>query len=159
MPDLTKLTNRELQNLIDNHRRKNATDKPLYADAMTEYHRRHGGELSLECTIAYIRKAASEMRFVSYGELAEANGATWDKVRYPMNDHLWVLVDYARRRGWPMLSAMIVNKQHVQTGQMEDATLTGFVEAARALGYVITDQKAFLREQQSLCFQWGLSQV
>jgi hypothetical protein len=79
-------------------------------------------------------------------------------VRYPLNSHLWVLVDYAKRRGWPMLSAIIVNKKHVATGDMEEPTLEGFVEAARALGYTVTDRLRSLREQQEKCFEWGRTQ-
>ena len=75
-----------------------------------------------------------------------------------MNSHLWVLIDYAKRRGWPMLSAIIVNKQHVGYGSMEGPTLAGFVEAARALGYNVIDGPTFLREQQELCFDWGKTQ-
>jgi hypothetical protein len=57
-----------------------------------------------------------------------------------------------------MLSAIIVNKQHVTTGDMDEPTLTGFVEAARALGYVVTDATEFLKQQQELCFRWGRTQ-
>jgi hypothetical protein len=53
--------------------------------------------------------------------------------------------------GWPMLSAIVVNKPNVQTGDMEPETLRGFVAAARELGYPITDQVAFLKEQQHAC--------
>jgi hypothetical protein len=88
MTDAAKLSDEQLKNLIDNHRRAGATDRPLYASAMDEFHRRHGGELNLTTTLRYLQAAASEGRFVSYGELAAANGVSWDKVRYPMNTHL-----------------------------------------------------------------------
>jgi hypothetical protein len=155
MTDATKLSDEQLKNLIDNHRRAGATDRPLYASAIDEFNRRHGGELDLTTTLRYLRAAASEGRFVSYGELAAANGVSWDKVRYPMNTHLWVLVDYAKRRGWPMLSAIIVNKKHVATGEMDEATLSGFIEAARGLGHPVTGAVTFLKQQQEQCFEWG----
>jgi hypothetical protein len=33
--------------------------------------------------------------------------------------------------------------------------LKGFIGAARLLGYVITDEEAFLREQQNKVFAWA----
>lgn len=38
---------------------------------------------------------------------------------------------------------------------MEPTTLKGFVEAARALGYVAADEMGFLREQQERVFTWA----
>lgn len=155
MVDVTKLDDQGLKNLMENHRRLRATKKPLYGEASREWNRRHGGGLNLDTSIAYLRAAAREGRFVSYGELAEANGATWDKVRYPMNAHLWALVEHAHHRGWPMLSAMVVNKKNTQTGDMDPETLAGFVGAAADLRHDVSDPQTFLREQQRLCFEWG----
>jgi hypothetical protein len=157
MIDVAKLDDDGLKNLVENHQVKRATDQPLYQAAVQEMHRRHGGGLSVDRSLAYLRAAAAERRLVSYGELAEANGAVWDKARYPMNTHLWALVCLARSKGWPMLSAMIVNKQNVATGAMEPDTLTGFAKAAEDLGYEVTDRVAFLKEQQEACFRWGAS--
>jgi hypothetical protein len=153
--DVTKLDDQGLKNLMENHRRLGATHAPAYGAASREWNARHGGGLSLEVSLAYLRQAAREGRFVSYGELADANGASWDKVRYPMNAHLWALVEHAHHRGWPMLSAMIVNKSHRDSGEMEPETLSGFIKAARVLKYDVGDPSAFLKSQQALCFQWG----
>lgn len=155
MIEVKKLDDQGLKNLMENHRRLGATSEPAYGAASREWNTRHGGGLDLETSLAYLRKAARERRFVSYGELAQANGAIWDKVRYPMNAHLWALVEHANHLGWPMLSAMIVNKPHRETGGMEPETLAGFVAAAEALRYDVADPEAFLREQQELCFAWG----
>ena len=56
-----------------------------------------------------------------------------------------------------MLSAIVVNKPNVSTGEMEDETLKGFIKAARQLGYEITDDEAFLKEQQQRVFEWAKS--
>jgi hypothetical protein len=72
-----------------------------------------------------------------------------------MNPHLWSLVEYAHRKGWPMLSAVVVNKPNVASGNMEPETLKGFIAAARELGVSITDERAFLRDQQRLVFEWA----
>lgn len=76
-------------------------------------------------------------------------------MHYAIGGHLWNLVEYDYRKGWPMLSAIVVNKPNVESGRMEPETLKGFVEAARALGYPVTDEEVFLREQQRLVFEWA----
>jgi predicted component of type VI protein secretion system len=52
-----------------------------------------------------------------------------------------------------MLSAVVVNKQHINSGDMEPDTLKGFIGAAQELGYKIDDSNRFLREQQEKCFE------
>jgi hypothetical protein len=54
-----------------------------------------------------------------------------------------------------MLSAVVVNQPNVESGALEPETLRGFIAAARELGYSITDQEAFLREQQARVFEWA----
>ena len=155
--EITKLSDEQLKNLIDNHRRKLATDSLTYLDALAEQARRNGQGLDFNKSFSIIRRAAAERRFVSYKELADASGADWNRVHYSIGGHLWSLVEYAHRRGWPMLSAIVVNKQNVATGNMEPETLKGFLAAASDLGYLITDEEAFLREQQGRVFEWASS--
>ena len=38
---------------------------------------------------------------------------------------------------------------------MEPDTLKGFIGAARQLGYEVTNDEAFLKEQQNLVFEWA----
>ena len=92
---------------------------------------------------------------MSYKDLADASGADWSKVHYSIGEHLWSLVEYAHLKGWPMLSAIVVNKPNVATGSMEPETLKGFIAAAKELGFSITDQEAFLRDQQNRVFEWA----
>ena len=40
--DVTNLSNQELKNIIENHRRKNATDSATYLEALAEHGRRAG---------------------------------------------------------------------------------------------------------------------
>lgn len=156
--DYTKLTDDQLKNVINNHRNKGATGLDSYGQAMTEFHRRHAPKLDIDKSLRAIYAAASGGRFISYGDLAAANGANWNEVRYPMNDHLWVLVDHAHRKGWPMLSAIVVNKDNIASGDMDPGTLAGFVRAATELGHSVTDPRGFLVSQQAACFQWGKKQ-
>ena len=41
---------------------------------------------------------------------------------------------------------------------MDPPTLKGFIGAARELGYTITDEQAFLKEQQDRVFAWAQGQ-
>lgn len=72
-----KLSVVELENLIQNHRKKRATDAPLYADALRELERRRGKGLDFDKSFRIIRQAAAERRFISYKDLADASGADW----------------------------------------------------------------------------------
>ena len=72
-----------------------------------------------------------------------------------MNTHLGDIIRYAKHRGWPMLSAIVVNKQHLDDGKMEPTTLKGFIEAAKLLGYDVVDPQDFLAQQQKECFEWA----
>jgi hypothetical protein len=67
------------------------------------------------------------------------------------------LVEYAHRRGWPLISSIVVNKPNVGSGSMESDTLKGFIAAAHLLGYPVTDEVEFLRDQQSRVFAWASS--
>jgi len=153
--DVVALADQQLKALIDNHRQKAATDRAVYINALAEHARRTGHGLDFDKSFDVIRRAAAESRFVSYKELADASGANWNRVHYSIGHHLWSLVEYAHRKGWPMLSAIVVNKDNVDTGDMEPETLRGFLVAARQLGFSITDEQAFLREQQRHVFEWA----
>ena len=155
MRPLTELSDKELQILIENHKKKDATHLPSYVSVLNEIHRRNDNRLDLKRSIAYLKTKAAQNEFVTYGELAEANGCSWNEVRYPMNTHLWVLVEHAKLQGLPMLSAMIVNKAGKANGKMEPETLKGFVAAAKALKYPVLDELEFLERHQLACFAWG----
>lgn len=153
--DITKLSDDQLKNLIENHRKQKATSAPAYLDALREMQVRKGKGLEFDKSFRIIRAAAKDHRFLSYKELADASGADWNQVHYSIGAHLWDLIEFADRQGWPMLSAIVVNKPNVSSGTMEPETLKGFTAAARDLGYAITDEEAFLREQQAKVFAWA----
>mgnify|MGYP001467985536 CR=1 FL=1 len=148
-------SDQQLRNVIENHRKNGRLHEPYYLAAMEELARRKGHGLDFNKSFDLIRKAAAEGRYLSYKELADASGSDWSKVRYAVNTHLGDLIDYAHGKGWPLLSAIVVNQQNVATGEMEPATLKGFIEAARALGYAVADEKEFLHEQQKRVFAWA----
>src|SRR5262245_24391451 len=143
--DVTLFSDDQLENFIRNHRDKNATHLPEYHLALEERARRKGNGLDFNKSFRAIRKAAMEHRFISYGELAEQSEAEWTKVRYAMNQHLGDLVEFAHRKGWPLLSTIVVNQSNLETGELEPSSLKGFVTAARLLGIPVTDERTFLR--------------
>lgn len=145
----------QLRNVIDNHRTNGKLNETYYLDALEELARRKGHGLDFQKSFELIRKAAVEHRFLSYKALADESGADWSKVRYAVNGHLGDLIDYAHGKGWPLLSAIVVNQKHLATGDMEPTTLKGFVEAARGLGYAVTDETEFLRGEQQRVFDWA----
>jgi hypothetical protein len=108
--DLETLSSGQLENLIANHRRKRAIDAPLCIDALRELEKRKGKGLDLEMSLSIILQAARKARFVSYRELADANGADWSQVRYAIGGHLWKLAEYGHLKERLLLSAIVVNK-------------------------------------------------
>ncbi|WP_208179843.1 hypothetical protein J4T85_006730 [Sinorhizobium medicae] len=148
---------KELANIIANYQRLDKVEDAYYLSALEEMGRRKGAGLNFDKTFNAVLKAARERRFLSYKQLADQSDVEWSRVRYAINKHLGDLIEYAHRRGWPLLSAIIVNQQHLTDGTMEPPTLRGFIEAARALGYAVSDEAAFLKEQQQRVFAWAVT--
>ncbi len=111
--------------------------------------------LSVDASYAFILAAARERRFVSFGMVADANGAWWPSVRHAMGRHLKAVCALALSRGGPMIGSIVVNVHNVGTGVMEPETRAGFLAAARDLGLDWEDGEAFLREQQAATFAWA----
>ena len=57
-----------------------------------------------------IRAAVRQGRFISYVDLAAASGVKWPNARHLLPQQLGRLVEIAHARGWPPLSAIVVNK-------------------------------------------------
>lgn len=111
--------------------------------------------LDLRITYQAILDAARQRRFISYGDLAKANGVEWQQVRYEMNRHLGELVMLAAKNGWPMPSAIVVNQKDLQTGDLHGSARKGFLAAAEENGVPIADPESFVREQQEAVFAWA----
>jgi len=74
---------------------------------------------------------------------------------YAIGPHLDRLLEYCHRNGVPLLASIVVNKQNLETGDLEGDSLKGFVAGAQKLGIPVTDEKMFLRQQQELVFEWA----
>jgi 5-methylcytosine-specific restriction enzyme B len=102
-----------------------------------------------------IRKAALERRFVSYLDLAEASGVSWNAAFRRMPQHLGQLVLLAHQRGWPMPSAIVVNRDDVATGKLEGTARDGLIAAAKDVGLAVGDPEQFVQDQQAKVFAWA----
>ncbi len=151
--DLASKSMAELKTILQNHERAGKTGAPSYGAATAEMGRRNTGGLSLDRTIEIIREAAQAGHYLSYQQVAEGNGAVFVKVRTAMTKHLLDVSTQAHRHGWPMLSAIVVNKPNVATGAMEATTLKGFCACAAGLGLDVSDPPAFLQSQQAAVFK------
>ncbi len=111
--------------------------------------------LDLKKTYRTILEAARDKRFISYGDIASANDASWQKVFRKVPRHLFELVKIATRRGWPMLAAIVVNQNNIETGTLDGTARDGFIGAAKELGFDFGDPAAFVKEQQQAVFAWA----
>ena len=112
-------------------------------------------QLDLRKTYRAILESARKKQFLSYGDLARANDAVWSKVRHKMPHHLGDLVQIAYAYGWPMPSAIVVNKNNVKTGVLDGKARTGFIKAAEEYGFDVGDPDIFVAEQQKAVFAWA----
>lgn len=160
MIELTSMTDTQIINLIRNHEEKNARDRPLYSDLLIERARRGQikSGLSFDKSLELLRRAAIEQRCITYGDLAKASGLPWNLARHQMNGpngHLDRLLDICHVNGLPMLPAICVNKNGVETGELEPTALKGFADGARRLGLSVVDERAFHAAQRDNCWDWG----
>jgi len=113
--------------------------------------------LRLQDTRAAIFAAARARRFLSYGAVAAASGLPWSAARRRMDPHLFALCQQATERGWPLLSAIVVDQKSVARGAMRGRPLIGFARCAERCGRVVgEDAVAFLAEEQDRVFAWSL---
>ena len=113
-------------------------------------------ELNLQTTYQAIVDAASKGNFVSYGELAKANGVDWQEARFVLNRHLGELMELCAKRGWPLLSAIVVNKSNLSSGLLDGTAQEGFITAAQALAFDVQNPVEFIETQQQQVFDWAL---
>lgn len=153
--DPTSLSLDQLQTLIGRYQERGLTDRPEYAAYVEAFSRTGAVGLTMDITIAAIRDAAAKRAFLSYGSLAEANGVSWTKSRRLMPKHLDAVLWKCHHLGWPLITAIVVNKQYLTTGAMEPESLAGFCNGARRLGLTVTGEQAFLKIQQAKTFAWA----
>ena len=55
-------------------------------------------------------------------------------------------------KGLPLLSAIVVKDDDVETGVMTGKAKEGFIKAARAMGFEVDDEDAFISAEQAKVF-------
>lgn len=158
MVDLSRKTDDEIDTWIANHERNGETQTELYRRLIEERNSRHGHGLAITVSVNAIVDAAKQGRFISYGEIAEANQVPWTKARHRMNGkhgHLDDLLAHCHANGLPLLTAIVVQKGKLNSGEMDDFTLDGFIEGVRRLGIAVTEPRDFLETCQRDCFVWA----
>jgi hypothetical protein len=107
------------------------------------------------------REEIAESLYYSWSKefLEAASGVEWTKARHRMNNahgHLQDILNYCYARRWPLLTAIIVQKGKVLTGDMDEFTLRGFCDGCRELGLDVgPDENEYLRRCQNECFLWA----
>ncbi len=115
-----------------------------------------GEALCLAATLAAIHAAALGRRFLSYGAVASASGLPWREARRRMDPHLYDLCRRATARGWPLLSAIVVDQKSLATGAMRGRPLIGFARCAERCGRIVgPDAAAFLAAEQQRVYEWA----
>jgi hypothetical protein len=148
MPDFTTLTDSEIERYVAYHRPQAGLGSPDYLAAVEEREKRQGGGLNFGRTFEIVRQAAAEGRFLSSGEVAEHSGLTWNAARRPMPKRLGNLCEYAHRRGWPLLSSIVVNK--------ENLAITFWFHQSGEGPWVFDLRRAgIFKGQQHRVFEWG----
>lgn len=161
--DLTQKTDKQIDVWITNHEDKSATNAPLYRSLLEERVRRTQAKHKLDFgkSLALLKQAAIEQRCTSYGDLAKASGVDWSQARHQMNGpngHLDRLLDICHAQSLPVLTAICVNQNHLEDGELGDEALTGFISGVQRLGFAVTDARAFHHECRNKCWQWGRDQ-
>jgi hypothetical protein len=161
MATLEHKTDADIDQWITNHERAGKTRASLYQELIVERNRRHGKGLDISTSIAAITRSARGSHFISYGDLAASNGMTWTKARPLMNgkhSHMDDLLAYCHSHEMPLLTSIVVGRDHLDSGEMDKETIDGFVAGIRRLGVSVSEPAAFLKQCQSECFEWAAKQ-
>jgi hypothetical protein len=154
--DIESKSKEELENIVANHRRLKKYSAPLFLKAVAQLERKKTGSFDLEKTVTVIRASAVNRRFLSYKDVAEASGLDWSRVHWTIGPHLETVCEYAHGKGWPLLSAIVVNVDKVDSGEMRAENLKGFVAAAQAVGRDVgADYVRFVHDEQQRVFDWA----
>lgn len=154
MRDVSEFSLEELRAFIANYERLGRTKEPYYDQLLAELQARETKELDLDRSMKAIMGAARERRYISYGEVARANGLDWSyALNRQMPKHLDLIIAKSHAKGLPLITAIVVNQNHLDSGNLEAASLRGFISGAKRLGYVVQDDERFLRDHQNRTFE------
>jgi 5-methylcytosine-specific restriction protein B len=153
--DLESKATKDLETIVANCVRLKRTADPVFAAANKILETRRTGEYNMDKTIATIRKHGQLRNFLSFKDIADASGLNWVKSRRGVGPHLDAVSQYAAGKGWPLLPSIVVNKDKVDTGEMSQEGLKGFLESVETAGREVDIENiAFLKREQQRVFAW-----
>jgi hypothetical protein len=153
--DLEAKATKDLETIVANYERLNRTADPVYAAVNKILETRRSGEYNMEKTIATIRKYGRLRSFLCYKDIAEASGLNWVKSRRGVGPHLDAVCVYTTNKGWPLLTSIVVHKDKMETGEMNQENLKGFLDAVQAAGREVDiADVAFVKREQQRVFAW-----
>jgi uncharacterized protein (DUF1778 family) len=121
------------------------------SDAVADKMEPEAGIFDRDATIRCLIAAAVRPDLITYGGLAESHGfkrEDWARVRHHLYAHLYDVGRECARRGWPMLTALVVNAQTRRPSR-------GLQNLAEQLGVPVADFETFARDQQQLAYDWA----
>ncbi|WP_211656917.1 hypothetical protein [Paracoccus sanguinis] len=156
---MSEKTDKQIQNLIENHRRAGKLDAPLAVAAIEEQGRRNK-VFNFKAGIEFLLQAAHDKRPVNYRQLAEAGGVlkpgdVWHQHmarKIPLSQ----IVDYAHTHDMPAITALIETTQGVT-----DSILAGFQKGLDDTGIRVPSGmsiKEFYFSERQRAFDWAASQ-
>lgn len=148
--DLESKATKDLETIVANCLRLKRTTDPLFVAANKILETRRTGEYNMEKTIATICRQGRLRSFLCYKDVADASGLNWVKSRRGVRPHLDAVSVYTTGKGWPLLTSIVVHKDKIDTGEMIQESLKGFLDAVRTSGRDIdvADLVFMKREQQ-----------
>ncbi|MDB5404875.1 MAG: hypothetical protein QOD93_7277 [Acetobacteraceae bacterium] len=153
--DLEAKATKDLETIVANCVRLNRTADPVFGAANKILETRRTGEYNMEKTIATICKHGLLRSFLCYKDIADASGLNWVKTRRGVGPHLDAVGVYAAGKGWPLLTSIVVHKDKLDTGEMSQESLKGFLDGVRESGREIDiEDIAFLKREQQRVFAW-----
>ena len=156
-------TDDEIERWTRKYEEAGKTDQPDYALLLAErtQRRQKKQKLNFVLSLEHLKACAIANSFTSYGELAKASKVEWSQARHQMNGpkgHLDTLLDVCRTNGLPLLTAICVNQENLETGKLGEDALSGFADGARRLGISVDDAEKFHAECITECFDWSKKQ-
>jgi hypothetical protein len=153
--DLESKATKDLETIVANCVRLGRTANPLFAAASEILESRKTGEYNMEKTIATICRQGRLRSFLSYKDVADASGLNWVKSRRGVGPHLDALSVHCNDKGWPLLTSIVVHKDKLETGEMNEVNRKGFLASVHAAGRDIDiDDDAFIKREQQRVFAW-----
>lgn len=157
--DMSEKSDKQISNLIENHRRAGKLTAPLAIAAIKEQVRRNK-TFDFKAGIEFLFQAARDKRPVNYRQLAEAGGVlksgdVWHQHmarKIPLSQ----IVDYAHTHGLPAITALIETTQGVT-----DSILAGFQKGLDDTGIRLPpgiSVREFYFSERQRTFDWAVSQ-